>query len=908
MVLFLALLAGAADFAAEMLVLRSGRFGLGASPQSTALLLALALSGMGVGAALAARVGGARAFVYLRICAGFAGAAAVCAPIWLAGNGGWLASAGAPAAAMAAAFLFAIPVGASIPYLYPWTGGRAARAGLLISAGALGSVPGAWFGGVFGPIRLGTYICALAILGVNLLLAALAMYFAASLRARPSAEKPRVAESFITIPHPTRPKAAVWFAFASGALTLALESLFGRLAPFFLGDGSDSIAFVLGAALIGISAGSAASGFLLQQLRVRTFAALLVGCAALSGPLLLCVLEMLGRLPWIANPLSREEYNLGRILILGMLVAPPLALAGALSPLAFALAEGESRVRIARLNLAYAAGALAPALIVPFLLSMGVSTTAICGAAGICVFPAAISFFGLRTFSLIIPIASGALLGASPITTRVPPFRGRPWLEVLEAKEGPMGLAAAVLDRRRHEKTLFTNQFRAAATGDDYRYTRSLAHLPMLLAGAESKSAAIIAVGTGSTAAAAARHASLGRIDLIEISGEVFDLLHWFSPASDGLFVNPAGGWRPAENIIHSDHVTNIDPRLHIIMDDGRRFAAREGDLYDLIVLEPLLPDTPAAYPFYTKEFYQLATRRIRPGGVLTQWIPILATEPRAFRALVATFTQAFPNRALFLVGKSAILLGSDQPLRWNEARARAALLDPALAVDLQRTGCASAGDVAAQCVLGTQGMGAFQTELNLSDEKASIERHGFFTGAARIRYELENIDTLIRAREGAPHELLPSMEALPAGEQEARRAAGNAYLRARRSIAEASGQQPGPGLESDLAALTASTAHPFAAMDGESFLAQRMFSIGGGHLANNEISRALAELEHAARHLRDPVSILAFAVALHRSQSAENAAVETAVALSLDPDVARELPARMPLEARGRLEQDLNI
>lgn len=907
--LLVAFLCGAADFAAEMLVLRSGRFGLGASAQSTTLLLALALAGLGIGAALARRLRGVRSFIILRIAAGSIGSAAVAAPLWLAGRGGILASVGAPAASLAAAFIFAIPSGAAIPLLYPWTKGRAMRAGLLVSAGALGSVAGAWFGGVAGPIAVGVYISGFIIFGTNLVAAALALLSPSAFQNHPDTNaniKETPSEEWRQAHDAKRasPGAGLWLAFSAGAATLAFESLLGRFTPFFLGDCSDSLAFLLASALLAIAVGSAAGGFLLKFMKPRSLGAVLLGALALAGPVLLCILEFLARDRRLANPRSLEDYIYARVLFLGLLTAPPLLIAGALSPVAFALARGESRERASKLNFAYAAGALAPALFIPVLLSLGFSTTALCGAVGILAFPAAATLVGLRSLPLLLPIVSGALLGASPITTRVPPFRTIPWLEVYEAKEGPVGLVAAVLDRKRHEKTLFTNAFRAAATGDDYRYTRSLTHLPMLLSPAEPSTAAIIAVGTGSTAAAATRYKSMKRIDLVEISSEVFDLLHWFSPASRALFVKSTAATRQSPG---SNPTADFDPRIKIVMEDGRRFAARDGDAYDLMILEPLLPDTPAAYPFYTKEFYQLAKRRLTDGGVLTQWIPILATEPRAFRSLVSTFTACFEHRALFLVGKSAILLGSNRPLRWNDARAQAALGDALLSADLRRTGCASAGDVAAQCVLGTEGLAAFTTDVILSDERAWMERAGFLPGIERIRYEVENLDTLIRAREAVPSELLPSMEFLSAGEQEARRNAGLAYLKARRVLAEV-GSAGRPGAESDAAALVASTAHPFSGMEGEAFVARRMLNSGLTHLAENEVSRALPDLQQAARGTRDPLAILAYAVALLRSSASDEAAAEAALALSLDSTAAITLPDNYPNEARDRWAQDVQI
>lgn len=914
MPVLLALLCGAADFAAEMLVLRSGRFGLGASTHATTLLLALALAGFGTGAAIsrASHKAHLRLFILYRIAAGVIAALAIALPLLLCAGGGFLTSFAAPAASIAGAFLFAVPAGASVPLLFTWTRGSSFRASILIASGALGSVGGAWFGGITGPMETGAYTCAAALAGANLLIATLSMLSGASF-AGGSAEAGGVgagsqaSDTHPDPPHPleesappTRfPRAATAFAFSAGASTLAFESILSRVLPYYLGDTTDAWVWLLGGALLGISAGSLVAGLALIRMRAALTGIIAATALAMSGPALLLVLEFFARTPWMSEPADFGEYLKARFLFIGIFIIPPLFLAGTLSPIAFAMGSGGGRERAARLNLAYAIGAMVPSLLLPVCFSLGATTTTLIGACGLLALPAGIACYGLRALPLILPVLSGMLLGAGDLPSRVPPFRTKPWLEVLEAREGSVGLAASVLDRRLHEKTLFTNNFRAAATGDGYRYTRSLTHLSVLLAPVEPRKISIIAVGTGSTAAAAARYKSIDQIELVDIAGEVFDLLHWFRPASDALFVKQSGV-TVGSGVPDS---REFDPRVKIVIEDGRRFAARTGEPRDLIILEPLLPDTPAAYPFYTKEFYQLASGRLTKGGVLTQWIPILATEPRAFRSLVGTFTSVFPHRALFLVGKSAILLGSDQPLQLSLGRLSAGLADPELAADLRRTGCSSAGDIAAQCVLGTVGLDAFVTNAPLSDARSSIERTGFQSGARRILYESENLDQLLRVRDSAPAELLPSMEALTAGEQAARRDACSAYLKGRRATAAAA--RVSDTADVDFVALTRVSAHPFAAMDAVAFTTARSFDLGLSHLVTNEIAKAIPLLETVARRNRDPLGIMSYAICLLRAGRDAEAVLEAAVALALDPNAGRVLPRTFPPAEIPRYQAD---
>ena len=469
------------------------------------------------------------------------------------------------------------------------------------------------------------------------------------------------------------------------------------------------------------------------------------------------------------------------------------------------------------------------------------------------------------------------------MTARVPPFRTRPWLTPLETLEGPAGVAAVVLDRRRQELALFTNAFRAAATGDDYRYTRSLAHIPSLLCAKPPERVAVIAVGTGSTAAAALRHKSVRRLDMVEISSEVFSLLPWFRPASDALFPRRASG--DADKDTNNTPPT-LDPRIVCDVEDGRRFVAKEGEPYDLVILEPLFPDTPSAYPFYTKQFYALAKARLDKGGILAQWIPIHATEPLSFRALVATFSVSFPHRAAYLVGESLLLLGSEEPLGLQAGRLAEALQSPELAADLRRSGCASVGISWPNASSATRGWASSGRAIRYPDDAPRIERLGILTKRDPAAFEKENLGLLIRARETFPNDPLPGLDQLPAGEQEARRAAGLAYLRARRALVldESETLDPSDGSR-DRGALTETTPHPFAALDGQRDSTARSVREGRGYLASGDVRSALRVFEKAAAVARDPVVWLGLALAYYRSDRAADAGFAMAVALALEPD-----------------------
>ncbi len=63
----------------------------------------------------------------------------------------------------------------------------------------------------------------------------------------------------------------------------------------------------------------------------------------------------------------------------------------------------------------------------------------------------------------------------------------------------------------------------------------------------------------------------------------------------------------------------------------------------------------------YSKEFYELARRRLAPGGVVAQWLPFHLVPQRAARSIVAAFVETFPNATLWFdpIDHTGILLGT---------------------------------------------------------------------------------------------------------------------------------------------------------------------------------------------------------------------------------------------------------
>ena len=86
-------------------------------------------------------------------------------------------------------------------------------------------------------------------------------------------------------------------------------------------------------------------------------------------------------------------------------------------------------------------------------------------------------------------------------------------------------------------------------------------------------------------------------------------------------------------------------PRLRVLVDDGRRYLARNDKRWDVIVIDAFFAD---AVPFHlvTREFLELARARLAPDGVVvTNAIGALAGPgSRLFRSIYRTYRSVFPT------------------------------------------------------------------------------------------------------------------------------------------------------------------------------------------------------------------------------------------------------------------------
>jgi tetratricopeptide (TPR) repeat protein len=134
------------------------------------------------------------------------------------------------------------------------------------------------------------------------------------------------------------------------------------------------------------------------------------------------------------------------------------------------------------------------------------------------------------------------------------------------------------------------------------------------------------------------------RIDIVEIAPSV--------PVAAQLFEE------------ENDRVLD-DPRVRLIIADGRNQLLVARTRYDVITADPIHPWTAGASSLYSEDHYRLAKARLKPGGIMCQWLPLYEMDPGSARTIVRTFSAVFPYTTIWSNGFSdAIMIGTDQPLR----------------------------------------------------------------------------------------------------------------------------------------------------------------------------------------------------------------------------------------------------
>lgn len=460
---------------------------------------------------------------------------------------------------------------------------------------------------------------------------------------------------------PTRPlgdaEPAILLAFfLAGFAALGLEMAWFRVLVYYLEGFTIAFGLMLAAYLLGLGAGAlggTALALLARNPR-RLLARILLVEAVLALATFLFVTPLGDSLETM-----REGYKLkdaidsayaARLFWTALVVVLPATFcAGMLMPVVARITLADRESIGLHTGVVYAVSTfgavLAPPIVAFALLpALGAPKTIAALGAVLLLAGTAVAFArGLREWAFaggaavaLVALCLAAGLG-TPLVERSHVLRSGKPRRLLHADPGRMCDVAVVEEVPDATRRLYLDGFSAAETGAHYAYMRMQGHLPMLLHPAPER-VLVIAFGTGTTAGAVACHAEAKEIVCVEIEPGVYDVAPYFEAENRNVLA---------------------DPRVKRVVADGRTYVRTAGT-FDVITLEPLMPYTPQAVHFYTKEFYELARSALKPGGICCQWIPPQGVSGDDFRMLVKSAVAAFPHVSLWYFPHAVLVLGTD--------------------------------------------------------------------------------------------------------------------------------------------------------------------------------------------------------------------------------------------------------
>lgn len=230
---------------------------------------------------------------------------------------------------------------------------------------------------------------------------------------------------------------------------------------------------------------------------------------------------------------------------------------------------------------------------------------------------------------------------------------------------------------------------------EDMRTQTMVSTLPLMLK-KNVPDVAIIGLGTGVTLGAAERF-PVKQIDMLEVSEGVVEASHFFHEANHNALENK---------------------KVNLIMDDGRHHLTYTKKKYDVIINEPSNPWITGVSNLFTREFFEITRKRLKPGGIMAQWVQLYSLDIQEIKILLKTFHEVFPNTSVWMYSPSdLIVLGSVEGPINHYSLIETAFYDEVIYNDLHKLNISSASDVLKGHLMGVNKLELFTKDVAVNTD-----------------------------------------------------------------------------------------------------------------------------------------------------------------------------------------------
>lgn len=465
----------------------------------------------------------------------------------------------------------------------------------------------------------------------------------------------------------------------SGLTALSYETLWTRILVFVLGHSTVSFAIMLSSFLCGLALGAWVLRFVGKSQAVLK-AALIEGLIGISAVATLWAAQFLHdisiRFVGPSGQFTYEWMVIRRYVLAVLFMLPTAMLFGLAFPLLVGVCTRGEKTTGNEVGWAYGSntfGAILGPLIATLLFvpQWGISGAVIATAA----LNVALAIFllalvpswslvrkGMWTFGAAIPfVLLAAMVPRQIDVSRHSGARDEKRTRLLYYKEEAAATVAVFQLPGNFAKILAIDGVQQVPTdADSIQVFHLLGHLPFLVRD-DVREVLVTAFGGGITLGSILTH-PVERVEAVEICPAVL----------------------PAARVLSEENRRAFDdPRLRVIVADAASYVRATPRQYDAIISDATHPAAAESWVLYTREFYENCKRRLRPGGVMCQWVPLHGLAPDDLRVILHTFQSVYPHATLWFARGYSILLATEQPLALDAERIRRALADPTIGPSL---------------------------------------------------------------------------------------------------------------------------------------------------------------------------------------------------------------------------------
>ena len=234
--------------------------------------------------------------------------------------------------------------------------------------------------------------------------------------------------------------------------------------------------------------------------------------------------------------------------------------------------------------------------------------------------------------------------------------------ELLYYREGQSSTVAVVDQKNREKDTsvrmiAVNGKIVASDNPADMAVQLLLGHVPVLLH-PDPKSVLVIGYGAGVTMGSISTYADVEKMTLVDIEPAVLSSAPFFN---------------------HINEEVLDDPRLTVVIQDGRNFLKTTTEKFDVITADPVHPWAAGSAYLFTTDYYKQASLRLNEGGVMVQWVPITGLSVENVKSIAASFSQNFSKVSIWRTHVDIVLVGTNGPMNLSMERLAERIAEPAV-------------------------------------------------------------------------------------------------------------------------------------------------------------------------------------------------------------------------------------